>query len=77
MIEFMYFIGRGRPKRNANVTDESDSHDDTKDSSATEGEEAPKNAETDGKSNEVPMENNTHENKEEPANNNAAEAAKV
>lgn len=70
----MYFLcaARGRPKRNANA-EESDSHDESKDASAAEPEETPKNDEADSKSNDAAaaVENNTHEAKEESANNNA------
>lgn len=71
------FAARGRPKRNAK-DEESDSHDESKDtSSATETEESGKNEEVDAKSNDVAVENNAHEAKEESANNNAETTPKV
>lgn len=75
-LNLFLILGRGRPKRNANATDESDSHDESKDSSVVESEEPAKNAEAEAKTNDAPVENNTHDAKDEAANNNA-EAAKV
>lgn len=63
--------GRGRPKRNAAAAEESDSHEDNKDTSTMETEEQPKADVADGKPDEAPVENNVHaDDKEEVANNN-------
>ncbi|XP_044267561.1 cilia- and flagella-associated protein 251-like [Tribolium madens] len=67
---------RGRPKKGSqNATDESDSHDESKDVTMTENESHAKNDES--KKESQPVENNTHEEKEEMANNNAETTKEV
>lgn len=66
--------GRGRPKKGVQNADESDSHDESnKDVPMTDAESKSE----ENKKDVALVENNTHEEKEESANNNAESSAKV